>query len=871
MSSPERILTALQHHGVAVDASLRAEIEQTFHSLPSEAPTWVEGHDDGPRGRGQPEDPLLPPRYGLRRLLGSGGMGRIYEVEDSLLGRTVAMKVALKKLSAAALSRFVSEAQVTSQLGHPGIMPVYERGHLPSGEPYYTMPVIRGRTLGELIGEVHRASGPTQWRASPRGVTFRRLIGHLLAVCEAVAYAHKVGVVHRDLKPNNVMIGDFGITLVLDWGLARVIGAPEPDVPDDPESTSGAIQTERTQQTTLGTLDGTVVGTPGYLGPQQARGERIDARADVHALGATLYEVLTGHPPFRGARFDALAAVIREPAPPPSDAPGPIPEELEALAMACLRKDPSARPPDASAVAKILAEWLEGSRLRQRALAEVDAADRISAEIHRLRDRAQTLTARAASALEGVPPHAPDARKRAGWRMQDQAADQLRRAELLDTRYVQTLEGALRAVPDLPEAHQRLAAHYQAKHAEAEAAGRTSQAAALEILLSTHDRGAFATYLSGRGTITLHTEPPGAEVVVFRYESRDRRLVAMPWSRMGTTPLIDEPLPMGSYRFVLRHPDRAKVRIPIYIQRCQHWDSIPPGASDASPLLLPAPGALGDADRYVPGGPFLAGNDPEANFPRPGHTVWLDSFVIRRDPVTNAEYIRFLDDLVLQGREDEALAHAPRMPGASEPVYGRDREGRFVLRPDAEGHEWHPRFPVVLIDFAGACAYAAWEAERTGLPWRLPWELEWEKAARGVDGRLFPWGDFADPSWLNIRDHSESPYPTVVEGCPTDVGPYDVRGMGGNVLDWCLDRFAPLPSDPAPPEALAPCGEPRVLRGGQWYGGTRMARCASRAPSDERNREVQLGFRLARSLHPGEHQHSLHPGEHQRSPSGLNR
>ena len=855
----ELLVAALQRHGMAVTPELARELgtlvadgspevspeAETLVILPQSTPAPTGGggllsieDSDG--------DMEIPPRYRFCGLIGRGGMGRVFEVHDHVLGRNVAMKVARRGLTEAAASRFVAEAQATSQLEHPGIVPVYDLGRLPSGEAFYTMPLIRGRTLSDLIGAVHRAAGPLgAWVPSPTGVTFRRLVSHLFAVCEALAYAHTRGVVHRDLKPDNIMVGDFGITLVLDWGLARVVGQTDPR--PDP-SPSEAIRTTRTSMDSLGTLDGTVVGTPGYLAPEQARGEACDARADVHALGAVLYEVLTGKPPFHGpSRFDTLAAVLHTAAVPPRRTAGPVPEELGALAMACLAKSPDDRPADAGVLSRRLSEWIEGTLKRERALAEVDAADRLSAEVTQLRDRANTLEARAEEALRGVPPSAPDVRKRAGWRMQDQATEHRRRAEVLQTQHLQSLQAALRADPDLPDAHRRLAAHYRGVHAAAEAAGRVGEAEAIELLLRAHDRGEHEGYLTGQGEITVHTEPAGAEVTVFRYELQDRRLVAVPFGRLGTTPIHAE-LPMGSYRLVLRHPDRAKVKLPVLVERCGHWNAIPPGGTQPLPIPLPHEDALGPEDLYVPAGMFLAGGDPDANLPRPGEVVWVDGFVIRRHPVTNEQFIRFLDDLVAQGRDDEALRHAPRMLGADEPIYGRDADGRFVLRPDEQGHEWHPRFPVVLVDWVAARAYAAWEAERSGLPWRLPWELEWEKAARGVDGRRFPWGDFADPSWLNVRDRTESPYPAVVEECPTDVGPYGVRGQGGNCLDWCMDVFDRQGVHPPGAEVPGDDDTQRVLRGSEWFGGLRMARGASRAPSVQQNREAAIGFRLARGL-----------------------
>ena len=155
----------------------------------------------------------------------------------------------------------------------------------------------------------------------------------------------------------------------------------------------------------------------------------------------------------------------------------------------------------------------------------------------------------------------------------------------------------------------------------------------------------------------------------------------------------------------------------------------------------------------------------------------------------------FLDDLVATGREEEALAAVPRERAAragerGAMLYGRHPDGRFFLQVDAQGHRWDPDYPVLNIDWFGAWAYGQWHAEKTGQPWRLPYELEWEKAARGVDGRFYPWGDAFDPSWCCVRDSHRGPrLPQVVGAFAGDVGPYGVRDMAGGAWDWCADIF----------------------------------------------------------------------------------
>jgi len=278
---------------------------------------------------------------------------------------------------------------------------------------------------------------------------------------------------------------------------------------------------------------------------------------------------------------------------------------------------------------------------------------------------------------------------------------------------------------------------------------------------------------------------------------------------------------------------------------------------------MPQVGELAPDDCLVPAGWFWSGGDPEAANSLARRRLWCDALVVRRFPVTNREYLAFLDDLVATGREADALQYAPRERGGTAGelgalIYGFDG-GRFVLRPDADGDVWGADWPVMLVDWRGASAYAAWEAVRTGRAWRLPGELEWEKAARGADGRFFPWGDGFDPSWACVGDsHSGRPLPQAVTSYPVDEGVYAVRGIAGNVRDWCADLFhaegPPLdgervvaPSLDAPGSEEAERRAVRVFRGGSWITGPRYARLAVRFRGDLGSRYDDLGFRLVRT------------------------
>jgi serine/threonine protein kinase len=229
-----------------------------------------------------------PARYQIVAEHGRGGLGRVFRARDKELGRDVAVKELLSRGSTSEL-RFFREALITARLEHPGIVPVHEAGRWPDGTPFYAMKLVAGRPLKALIDECKTIEDRLA------------LLPHVIAVADAIAYAHDRKIIHRDLKPSNIIVGDFGETVVIDWGLAKDISdqAPVADaVEDGPYRTAATIAGDGV------TVAGSIVGTPAYMSPEQALGEAVDERADVYAIGSILYELCAGTPP----RDDARAA-----------------------------------------------------------------------------------------------------------------------------------------------------------------------------------------------------------------------------------------------------------------------------------------------------------------------------------------------------------------------------------------------------------------------------------------------------------------------------------------------------------------------------------------------------------------------------------
>jgi tetratricopeptide (TPR) repeat protein len=328
-------------------------------------------------------------RYQLQDELARGGMGIVYRAIDNVLGREVAVKVLQPgyATASAVARRFVDEARITGQLQHPGVPAVHDLGALPDGRPFLAMKLIKGCTLKELLRQRDEPLGQ-------RG----RLVAVFEQVCQAVAYAHAHGVIHRDLKPDNVMVGAFGEVQVMDWGLAKLLTdtAPGGAEPAAPAATIAATAIQTARELDDATRAGSVLGTPAYMPPEQAIGavDQIDARSDVFGLGAILCTILTGRPPYVGADSEAtrqLAARAKlDDAFVRLDACGAEPE-LVALCKRCLAPERDDRPQHGGELAKVVA----GLRAAAEERARQAELDRVRAEGDRKRRR--VLIALAAS------------------------------------------------------------------------------------------------------------------------------------------------------------------------------------------------------------------------------------------------------------------------------------------------------------------------------------------------------------------------------------------------------------------------------------------------------------------------------------------
>lgn len=286
-------------------------------------------------------------RYRIERRIAVGGMATVYLAFDAALDRSVALKVLTLPDGGSDLApRMVREAKIVAQLEHPGIVPIHDVGTLPDGRVFYTMKFVQGQTLDQQVA--------THANLNDRLRLFLR-------ICDAVAFAHSRGVLHRDLKPSNIMIGAFGEALVLDWGIAASVserGESKANSPTDSARMSGPI-----------TQDGVVIGTPGYMSPEQAAGKRdaVDLRSDIYGLGAVLYFILTSQPPISGqAVAVTVDRAIRGEFVPPRSINSEIPRRLEAVCLKALSLKPEDRYANVEALSRDISLYLDGEPVSAR-------------------------------------------------------------------------------------------------------------------------------------------------------------------------------------------------------------------------------------------------------------------------------------------------------------------------------------------------------------------------------------------------------------------------------------------------------------------------------------------------------------------------
>jgi formylglycine-generating enzyme required for sulfatase activity len=779
-------------------------------------------------------------RYQIVEQIGQGGMATVCKAYQPSMDRYVAIKILPSHFTEdeSFVGRFTQEARTLARLEHPHILPVYDYGEQ-EGITYLVMRYVEAGTLKDLI---HR-EGPLDVKEAAR------IVGQ---VADALECGHRQGVVHRDIKPSNVLIDQYGNTFLTDFGIAKLVA-----------------------ETEHFTASGAVIGTPAYMSPEQGMGQPVDARCDIYSLGIVLYELVTGRVPFRAETpLAVLLKHLNAPLPPPRQVKPDLPAAVERVILKALAKSPDDRyqtarelaaaldravvdateerpvpqppegeldetvlrpvvsPPPPAVAPEALAEQrrlAELDDLYGQAVGAMDAGQWAQArallaqiqerepgyrEVERLLDQAEAELEQAKAdrqRREQIASLYEEAQSLARTRQWQPALAKMDEIQALDAEFADPEGIGARAREQVAEEEAEAQRQNELAALYAEAVRLLKADQYEEALQKWDEVQAIDPHYRDRKKVQATARKKLARLAK---PARKRRLPRWGWIAAGTVAVA------------------AIVVAGVLILRTL---STAPPTPRSMPTDLKA-GAVwewsdGSAMVYVPAGAFWMGSEedsPEANpNEMPPHPVSLDAFWIDRTEVTNAQYERCVKD---EGCDPpaERATH----------VYG-----------DYYGESQYDDYPVVQVDWGQARAYCAWAGKR------LPSEAEWEKAARGTDRRIYPWGNEFDGNLANFCDglctfdHRDRAwndgYVSIapVGSYEGGASPYGALDMAGNVHEWTSSLDWPYPYNARDGREDPDGAGPRVVRGGSFGAGWPGVRTASKEARPPAEIGVDVGFR----------------------------
>jgi len=695
-------------------------------------------------------------RYEITALIGSGGMGEVYLSEDTQLGRKVAVKILNSELAseATARKRLVREARAAATLDHPNICSIHEVGEA-DGHQFIVMQFVDGETLDA--------------RLKDRPIDLKEALNIAVQLADALVEAHTRGIIHRDIKPGNVMLTKRGEVKMMDFGLAKIL--------TDAQSLGSEAETAA-----LVSTPGTVIGTMPYMSPEQVRAQTLDARSDIFSLGILLYEMVTGHRPFHGASTAELASSILTHEPPPmARYSRDVPAEFDRIVSKALHKDPEDRyqtSKDLLIDLRTLRDDIEfHHRLERSSPLDVKPIKAHTAEVSEAELKTRHFD---------KPPTTIGAIKSPN-------TEETVSARKFPTRSI-AIAAAVVLIAGIAgwwfwsKSNQDWAREQLPKIEELAAAGNYFDAydLAAEAERSLPGDPVITKLMPTiSDTISVNSEPAGAEVYLTRFASTAEGK-APSAQLVGKTPLTDLRFARGAYILSVQKEGFAKVERTVSgtILRGGGLTSIPP-PTKLKYDLIPA-GQVPEEMVYVPGGEYRL-----AAWQRPTDTkAKIDDFFIDRHEVSNREYKEFVSSGGYLKREFWKYPFAKDgKPLSWEEAMDQFKGPTGLPQPRGWTNQNFPDgkadFPVTGISWYEAAAYAEFRGKQ------LPTVYQWEKAAR--DGRTspfascMPWGLFYPGDSLDQRANFGGG-PWAVSSAPFGMSPYGAYDMAGNVSEWTLNE-----------------------------------------------------------------------------------
>ena len=776
--------------------------------------------------------------------IGSGGVGIVYGATDPVLGRLVAVKILRPeyRFSREHIERMLREARATAQLEHPNIVPLHSLGLDKKYGVYFTMKYLQGDSLRNILRQLAEGN-PFYLKEYSRA----KLIIIFIKACQGVSYAHSKGVLHRDLKPENILVGKYGEVTVIDWGLVRRMNplGQSLDIGNESERMGEnrvpgqSVKLDAKQRERNLTEDSFITGTPRYMAPEQAVGwnSKLDHRCDIYSMGVILYEILTGVNPFEHLHKDTdiLKAVSAGEFTPPRQVRSSgksISPEWEAICLKAMQLYPEQR---YQSIPDLIHDLYNVQAEREVSSYQANWYQRLYKRIKRNPLKVAGLVGAAMAILASIISilllDYADYRKnitlakayneRGKQSLQELAQlldyqERLQYSQLLSTYtgYYEAASSKIAAkesaiiteydqayllLSEMPAIARRFptvialqskiirdrlqfAMSYR-RFAEIDRwLNLARKAYGDDFADSPADLRSFLEqvvyFRQGNCELQVLTQPPGAAVSIHSIIENP----AMQTLDVSTSPLHLPTLSRGSGRFQLSQgnyllkfnlPDRPEVLYPLKLRYGQNLNL---------EVFLPAktpPGMV-----YIPAGSCLLGG--AASLSTHLRKVELAGFFISISEVTFAEYLRFWLSLKEESQRYLHYSRVHLQPGSLSPHEAWSQDGTLL-----EGLS--PEMPVVGISAESAMAYCEWLSHELGMPCRLPSADEWEKAARGVDGRLYPWGNFFEPSFAFTRDNLEAVQKfgrwAPPRQFPQDVSIYGVYDLAGNVREWTSSTF----------------------------------------------------------------------------------